>query len=303
MKNTPIITVTCFRDLPLLELQAQGIYHYLDKNCPVYIIVNEENPLLWLEEFDKKIRHYYINHKLKILFRNAFPGEWWQWIPSKINPWQVGWETQQILKLAIAEQLDSEAFLICDSQNFLISNWTASYDLPGGKIPCRHGRYSMPMEIWEQYSKALDVKVKPDVSSISMCTPIFLHTELVQGLIKSKGGIQKFSNWFKFASRAKSEFVLYAVWAEKHGGSNRLHYQVPDWGNPMLRDSKTFARDFENFIEFIGVVPSHCWVSVNHRSWGDMTDKQYSRLKSKLSEYKLEPKFDEYRNNYIDYKF
>lgn len=304
MKNTPIVTVTCTRDLPLLELQAQGIFHYLDPNCPVYIIVNEDKPIEWLDKFNKNIKQYYEKHKLTILFRDAFPGEWWQWIPSQINPWHVGWETQQILKLAIAEKLSSEAFLICDSQNFLITNWSSNYNLPDGKIPFRTGKFSMPAEIWEQYSECLEVELRaPKSDTISMCTPIFMHTELVQALIKNKGGIQKFSSWFKTASRVKSEFILYAVWAEKHGGIEQLHELVGDWASPYLRDSKTFKDDFEKFINFIGVVPSHCWVSVNHRSWGDMTNEQYQRLKTKLVEYKLEPKFDEYRSTYVDYKF
>jgi len=304
MKNTPIVTVTCTRDLPLLELQAQSVYHYLDTECPVYIIVNESNMLDWLDYFDKNIRHFYDKHKLKILFRDAFPGEWQQWIPSKINPWHVGWETQQILKLAIAEHLTTDAFLVCDSQNFLIKNWSADYNIPEGKIPYRTGIYAMPIDIWQEYSKRLDLDLKsPNSQTISMCTPIFLHTQLVQSLIKSKGGVQKFSSWFKTASRVKSEFVLYALWAEKHGGLNKLHYCVEDWASPYLRDSNNFDYDFEKFINFIGVHEPHSWISINHRSWGDMSGKQYQRLKAKLLEYKLEPKFDEYRSTYVDYKF
>lgn len=304
MKNTPVITVTCERDLPLLELQAQSISLYLDKNCPIYLIVNENDCSNWLSLFDKKIRHHYQNHKLTILFRNSFEGYWWQWIPSAINPWHVGWETQQILKLAIAKHLDSEAFLICDSQNFLIKEWSADYELPENTIPYRTGIFSMPIEIWEQYCQALDVKLSsPTNETISMCTPIFMHTQLVQGLLTTKGGVEGFSQWFKNASRVKSEFILYTIWAEKHGGIHKLHQKVPDWGGPYLRDSKTFSDDFEKFIEFIGVVPTHAWVSANHRSWGDMTEDQYNRLKIKLSEYNLYPKFEEYRSSYVDYKF
>lgn len=304
MKNTPIITVTCVRDLPLLELQAQSIFQYLDVNNPVYIIVNEGNPLPWMEYFDKNLRHYYSKHRLKILFRDAFPGEWNHWIPSQINPWHVGWETQQILKLAISEKLNSKAFLICDSQNFLVKEWSADYDVAEDKIPYRSGSFVMPEESWNQYAEKLNVTAKPPTAkTISMCTPIFMHTDLVKDLIKFKGGVQKFSLWFKNASRVKSEFILYAIWAEKYGGIEKLHSIVNDWAQPYLRDSNTFDIDFEKFIGFIGVVPNHCWVSVNHRSWGDMNNDQYARLKEKLSEYNLYPKFDEYRNNYIDYKF
>ena len=56
MNKTPVITITCNRDLPLLELQAQSIALYLDKGTPVYIIVNEADTTKWFKEFDNKTK-------------------------------------------------------------------------------------------------------------------------------------------------------------------------------------------------------------------------------------------------------
>lgn len=303
-EKVPVITVTCFRDLALLDLQAQSIGLYLATDTPVYIIVNEEDPTAWIEYFDKHLRHYYDQHKLTILFRRDFTGEWAQWIPSPINPWAVGWETQQILKLAIAKHIDSVGFLILDSQNFLVRPWDPnSYDFSQGKIPYRTGHFAMPLDIWDQYCESLSVSLPPPSHyTMSMCTPFFMHTKLVQGLIDSKGGVLEFSRWFKTASRTKSEFILYAVWAEKHNAMKRCHYPVGvvnDWANPYLRDSKTFDEDFNKYVSFIGEHIPHAWASANHRSWGDMTEEQYARLKDKLSEFNLVPNFDDYRANYI----
>ena len=304
-ENTPIITITCVRDLALLDLQAQSIFNFLDHSCPVYLVVNEAEPSAWLEYFNTHLRKYYVNHSLKILFRASFGNEWNQWIPSPVNPWAVGWETQQILKLAIAQHLDSNAYLILDSQNFLIQGWSPDqYELAENKIPCRTGHYVMPNGIWEQYSASLGANVAPNLDTMTAfpATPVFLHTGLVQSLIDLNGGIEKFTTWFKNASRVKSEFILYAVWVEHLGGLKRVHQCVEDWANPYLRDSGTFAEDFEKFIDFIGVHKPHAWISVNHRSWGDMTDEQYQRLTVRLSEYNLVPHFDEYRSTYVDIK-
>jgi hypothetical protein len=90
-EKLPVVTVTCIRDLPLLELQAQSISLYLDKTCPVWIIVNEEDTAPWFDYFDKHIRNYYKEHNLTILTLEDFDGEWNYWIPSQINPWAVGW--------------------------------------------------------------------------------------------------------------------------------------------------------------------------------------------------------------------
>jgi hypothetical protein len=290
-ENIPVITVTCIRDLPLLDLQAQGVYHYLDKNTPVYLVVNEPDATLWFEFFDKNIRHYYRNHQLKIIIRESFNIDW--------TLWTLGWETQQLLKLVIAIHLNSKAFFICDTQNFLIKSWsTTQYTLPENKIPYRKGPYYHPDEVWRDYSNILQVDVEiPTSQTILLCTPIFMHTQLVQDLINNHGGVDEFSKWFKQASRKKSEFVLYAIWAHKHGGIEQLHHQVDNWAEPYLRDCKT-NKDFFKFIEAVGAHASNAWISSNHRAWGNMTDEQYFKLKEKLEKFNLKLNFDEYRSKY-----
>ena len=303
-KNTPIVTVTCERDLALLDLQAQSIFNYLDESTPIYIIVNELDPTYWNEYFNQHIKHYYSKHNLTILYRKDFEGEWQYWLPSAVNPWAVGWETQQILKLAIAKKLSSIGYLILDSQNFLIKSWSPNYEMPAGKIPSRNGIYSMPESIWDDYAVSLDTDASTaNKEYISACTPIFMHTELVQRLIDFKGGLANFSTWFKNASRIKSEFVLYFVWAIKNNVFTESHETVSNWGAPYLRDSKTFKEDFKAFLNEIGTVESHAWISANHRSWGDMTDQQYVRMKNKLKKFNLEPHFEKYRAEYVNIIF
>jgi hypothetical protein len=303
-KNTPIVTVTCVRDLPMLDLQAQSILHYLDRNMAVYLIVNEEDPAEWFKFFDKHIRHYYQNHKLTVFTRDEFKGAWSTWINSNNNPWAVGWETQQVLKLIVSEHIKEPQYLILDSQNFLIKEWsTAYYD--SDRTPARPGNFVMPTEIWDQYSKILKVNIDPPTAdTMSICTPIFFNTDVVKDLIKHTGSYENFALWFKNASRIKSEFILYALWLEKQGGLSKFHkmFTVPeDWGNPMLRDCRT-EEDFNWFIERIGTVPTHAWVSSNHRAWGNMTNEQYQQLCTKLKTYKLVPHFADYRTNYVDLK-
>jgi hypothetical protein len=304
-KNTPVITVTCYRDLPLLDLQAQSVYHYLDKDMPVYLIVNEEDTSRWFEFFDQHIRQYYQNHKLTIFTRADFKGVWDTWIPSNVNPWAIGWETQQILKLIIAEHITESQYLILDSQNFLIKEWTTKNYNPN-KTPARPGHFVMPIEIWQQYSKNLNISVDPPTpDTMSICTPIFFNTDVVKQLIEHTGGYENFSWWFKNASRIKSEFILYALWLEKIGGLEKFHSMLPaseGWGNPMLRDCNS-DEEFNFFMNNIGTHRTHAWISANHRAWGNMSNLQYQQLTAKLQTYKLIPNFSEYRNNYVDLKF
>jgi Family of unknown function (DUF6492) len=303
-QKTSIITVSCIRDLPMLELQGQSIFNYLDTSCPVYIIVNEDNDQLWFEYFNQHIRHYYQNHILTIVTKKEFVARWDQWIPHHSNPWAVGWETQQVLKLFIALQVNTPQYLILDSQNFLIKSWSPSvYD--SDKVPARPGRFIMPIDIWTDYSEKLNLTFEmPSEDTMALCTPIFVDTEVVKQLINEYGGELSFATWFKSASKIKSEFILYLLWLEKLGGSSQFHNMIieeDDWANPYLRDCKS-EEEFKPFIEFVGVHAPHSWVSINHRAWGNMTNEQYQRLCTKLKTYKLVPQFDDYRTSYVDLK-
>jgi hypothetical protein len=305
-EKIPVITVTCIRDLPMLDLQAQSISMYLDKSIPVYLVVNEEDPKEWDSVFNSKIKHYYQNHNLTVLYRKDFAGEWNHWSPSQKNPWAVGWEIQQVLKLTIAEKLDCLRYLVLDSQNFLVHNWSPTqYGLVNGKVPIRVGTTSMPDDIYNDYIKSLEIEnPRHVIGKMSICTPIFLNSGLVKHLITDKGGELRFSTWFKNASKIKSEFILYELWAEKFGGSYAYHYAIPlieDWGSPYLRDCRT-EEEFNRFLSALGAHLSNAWASINHRAWGNMNEDQYFQLRKKLKKFNLFPEFSQYRSSYVDIK-
>lgn len=305
MKNTPIVTITCNRDLPMLDLQAQSIHQYLDKACPVYIVVNEDDCAHWFKEFEQ-YKKYYQNHKLTVITKQDFLKDWKHWIPNEKNPWAVGWEIQQVLKIAVAKLIDSKQFLVLDTQNFLIKEWSPSqYGYINEKIPARAGKFVMPDNIWSQYSNSLGFSTVPSEKDLmSICTPIFLSKKICDSLIENRGGIEKFANWFKTASNVKSEFILYNLWAEHQGGFWTHHYIIPeieDWANPYLRDCRS-EDEFLDFFNFLGMHRPHSWASINHRAWGNMSGDQYRRLLRKLKTFNLIPNFDQYRSTYVDIK-
>lgn len=305
MKEIPaVVTVTCIRDLPLLHLQAQSIAKYLDRTNPIFILVNETDTEAWYQYFDQHIRSLYKAHDLTVLDRSQIQGDWQVFKPHQRNPWGVGWQIQQVLKLAIAELLDSDAYLLLDSQNFLIKSWSANF--LGDKVPYRKGFFTMPKDAYYNYAANLELDYLPDLSQhyMSMCTPFYMKTDMVKKLIAHYEGIENFVCEFNIISKIKSEFMLYAAWLEKNGGIEKYHEIIDDYGHPMLRDSKTnFNQLYKDFLLSIGSHSTHAWVSVNHRSWGDMTDQQYKLLCRKLSNYGLKPRFDDYRATYIDYQF
>jgi Family of unknown function (DUF6492) len=303
MQTIPLVTVTCVRDLYLLELQAQSLSIYLKPGHDVIVIVNENDPTEWDRYFDANIRQFYFKHNLQVFYRKDFLIDWSHFPVTIKNPWAGGWETQQILKIAAAEKTEYPGYLVLDSQNFLIRPWNFELRL-SNKLPFRTGKFVMPLDTWNEYCSALDVDTDlPNDNTLCICTPIFLSTPLVRSLIKYKNDINSFALWFK-KFKGKSEFILYLLWAIKNGGLEQYHYdssgEKDDWSGSYLRDSPTFDKDFEQFIGFVGAHEPHKWVSINHRSWGDMNDNQYNQMVSKLMEYQLTPNFLEYRKHFLE---
>jgi hypothetical protein len=286
----PFVTVTCTRDLALLELQAQSMSLYAPTGTKVYLVVNEQDPTEWKEYFNEKIRHYYKDLFLTVHYLNEFEVE---------HKW-AGWYDQQHLKFAISEKIAESSYLILDSQNFLIRKWNYThFPVKDGKVPYRNGMFVMPSETWHNYAAALGTTVQPpDNDTMSICTPIWFNTDLVKSLIAKQGGFKEFSKWFNRSSRVNSEFMLYAIWAECNGGIKNYHYRCYDWGNPYPRDSDNFDSDFQDYLNKLGVSATHVFTSINHKSWGNLSDEQYAKLCARLAKYKLTPNFDSYRLAY-----
>lgn len=312
-ENLPIVIVTCIRDLPMLCLQAESMKTYYNNWLPhdypktdLYIIVNEpnDNRYHWDSHFEHIIKEYE-RFNVTVIYRDEFNCSWDHWTPSIKNPWAVGWETQQILKLAIANYINAPGYFLLDSQNFLVNSWgTIMYPIIDGRLPYRPAEFNMPISIWQDYCATLELgNISPNNKTLNICTPLFFHTELVRSLLRTQSNLSDFAVWFKTASKIKSEFTLYHLWAEKNGGLEKYHYETPSWAGHFLRDNINFSLEFNNFIKSIRTISHQSWVSINHRAWGDMSDEQYNILKLKLKELELfDGHFEKYRLEYVDIK-
>ncbi len=311
-KNIPIVVISCIRDLPMLALQAHSMSIYYNNWLPanlkkqdIYIIINEskKDEAEWYTTFNQLIKHWYEPFNLKILSRDDIPCSWSKWVPSQKNPWAVGWETQQILKFAIAQEFDTLGYLVLDSQNFLINSWSVDlYPTNDNRLPYRPSHFTMPLDMWYEYQTALGMEHSPpNDSTLNICTPVFFNTQLVRSLLETKSNLAEFSEWFRTSTRVKSEFTLYHLWAEKNGGIKKYHYECPSWSGYYLRDSRTFDIEFDNYIKDFRKNSFQAWSSINHRAWGDMSNEQYEFLHTKLDEIWLYGKYhNEYRNTYVN---
>ena len=294
-----ILTVICERDLALFELQAESFSLYLAPGHMIIIVINENNPASCLEYYQKNISKYLKEHTVTIFDKDDFDVDWDRHHKSHYE----GWANQQIIKLIVAEKIKTKAYLILDSQNFLYKSFNLTTAIQHGQYPYRKSQLVMSGSIWDSYSQNLNYNEPvPDYEIMSICTPIYFDTKLVQSAIAEHNGSRLFIKWFSSLSQIKSEFIWYYIWAETHSGIEKYHYPIEpidDWAHPYLRDSKNFDTDVDNFISRLGKHPPHRWASINHRAWGDMTDGQYEKIVDKLGIFGLHPNFELYRQNYI----
>ncbi len=294
----PLITVSCNRDLALLELQAQSFDKYLPDNTEIIIIVNEINRKrdTWYNYFYSKIEKYYKRHKLVIYNNTNFKFDW------SVDFKQIevtGWNRQQVLKLLVSEKVSSKNYCVLDSQNFLVKPWDPKDVIKEDKSPYVLNKLTWSIPAYQNYLKILGGSDDFEQETMTASTPAFLNSDLVKKLITINGGTASFANWFYNFSESKSEFALYLAWSKVQGGLNKYHYSAHTWCHPMLRDSLEFSKDFDYFINAIARFELHTWASINHRSWVMMDEQQYSVMLNKLKEYDLAPDLTELRKTYV----
>lgn len=280
----PIVVVTCLRDIPLLALQAQSISKYLKGSHDIIIIVNEDkNSAEWTELFNTYCKDWYKKHKLQLIYKKDFDCEW----SKNKNSRYRGWDNQQLLKLAISDKIKSNCYLVLDSQNFLVMPWsTGNYPTKNNLVPGRNGVFRMSEDTVKMYAKEL--QVSPTIPTMSLSTPIFLKTDIVQSLIKRWDDLTNFSQWFFNTDNYISEFLLYHVWLEKNQGYNSHHYSVEwPWNGPMIRTNDADSSSLEFFCKNLGK-NKEAWVSITHSSWSSFSKIEKQKLSNTLKKHNLD---------------
>jgi len=296
--NCTLVTVSCLRDMALLDLQSQSIKNFLPKTVKVIIIINEDGTNIdkWKEEFSLFSQNYE-NHNLIVYEKKDFDIEW------EINESMEvvkGWTRQQVLKFVISEKIYTDCYLILDSQNFLIKPLDFENLIVEGKIPFKVSEMTWARSAYENYCEILGVVPRQEKNTLSISTPIYVSTELVKNLITTIGNSKVFSEWFYSYGSLKSEFALYLAWLEKNGGIEKNHYEVHNFSHPYLRDSTDFNHQYWIFLKLLGRDPRHYWSMINHRAWGEMREDQYQRICESLNRFDLRPNFDRFRREYLN---
>ena len=113
MTRTTLVTITCSRDQAMQKLQSYTIDKFVQGLCN-HIIIVEDNKIP-LNEWQTELAPFYNKHQL-MLMNTLLDDESYKNDSIRKN----GWHRSALLKLLVAEHVNTEKYLLLDSKNFFV---------------------------------------------------------------------------------------------------------------------------------------------------------------------------------------
>ena len=269
LNNIDLVTVTYSQDRGIQMLQSYSVNLMVTEPCNHYVIVEDNN--ISIEEWHALLSPYYTQHTLHLISGRELLSEEYYINDSHIKN---GWHRSAVLKLLIAEKIQSDKYLILDSKNIFICKQTLN-DWPlleGNGLPV-DSTYNVK-SIWPEVD---DFFIKNNIRKpdkvYDAATPFMVLTDVVKKVIE----FDFLPLFFNKKSWWASEFYLYSVLSQ-HYGNNLKSESVPNvtfWNTERLLakgvltdictwpNMRTFGlhrkvlklnTDLTEFIDFLAVI-------------------------------------------------
>ena len=238
LNNIDLVTVTYSQDRGIQMLQSYSVNLMVTEPCNHYVIVEDNN--ISIEEWHALLSPYYTQHTLHLISGRELLSEEYYINDSHIKN---GWHRSAVLKLLIAEKIQSDKYLILDSKNIFIckqilNNWRL---LEGNGLPVdRTKRTYNGKPIWPEVDDfCIKNSIRKPDKVYDSATPFMMFTDVVKKVIEFDFLPLFFNkkNWWS------SELYLYSVLSQ-HYGNNLKSDPVPNvtfWNTerPLTKDVLT----------------------------------------------------------------
>ena len=232
-----LVTITWDRDLPILLLQANSIAKFLNEKSTHWVVIQSSSKTTQ-EWIDLLSPYYNQNCELKVLDRKIFDTS----LSSEYSSYyKAGWVDQQMLKLLMAEKINSDAYLVLDSQNIFIKPTRIS------DLPVSEGNSNIVGVEWNKGFKwgdfIIDKMGKPLPSKFwRPWTPFLFKTNTVKKILKNYPRLEYLfdcSHTKLSIYEPVSEFILYSFYTDFDFDKMSKKFSYNFWGN-----------DYENINQF-----------------------------------------------------
>ena len=211
--DSTFVSVVYEAELPLLQLQARSMAAFLAPERVADILVIDNSSRGMPEGVRAELMEAY--GPLASLVTVLRPGQICELPPG------TGWSTQQLLKLAVAAQVRTDAFVLLDAKNHLIGPLNPDFfRAPDGRLRLPSYSYAThPLRRnLEHVLRYLGLDPAPHIARFAATvTPFPLDTRIVRDMmadIESRSG-RTFAR--EFLRNDLTEFFLYAGWILAQG--------------------------------------------------------------------------------------
>lgn len=281
-----IVVVTCEKDKYEFELLCRSMQKFLTPSR-VIIVCNEPDCTNWIDWYKKSCEPVLKKHKVRLFKKHDF---WQLDDESHLHPLQKeGWIDQQVIKLAVANYINTPEYICLDSKNFFLrpcntynikqcapvsSDWAGDWRHKWIRICCEELGVPYPGE---------------HIKLIVNITPYIIKTKPARDLVEHFGGTKKFYRWFTEKSIipeiSPGEFFLYEIWLIKHGLRNprdpsyiKGNNIAAVWGDVhhhrLKWELQDYIDNFQHHIEFYDL-----YMGGIHRSlYPYLTEDMYKKL-------------------------
>lgn len=241
------VTVVYEREWPLLTLQARSLGRYVDPTMlSELVVVDNSSPRMTARQRDG----------LLIEYGSIAPMVRFVAADDVADVLRVeGYRSQQVLKLKIAEQINTDRYVVLDAKNHAIApvsrEWFVARD---GRIRVTVYSYeSHPLRgALERILTYFDLPIRHVQSFTATATPFTMDRRAVIALIRAVEERSGMDFATEFVSGDLKEFLLYTCWLLASGHNLDQHYQVHYVNCPVVWPHSADRAGIEKAIEAAG---------------------------------------------------
>jgi len=230
--NTDLVTIICSRDRGIQELQSYSLDLMVTNTCNHYVVVEDDK--MSIEEWRTILSPYYTRHHLHLISGTSLL------LPEHYvndSPIKNGWHRSSVLKLLIADKIQSDKYLMLDSKNFFVHQQQLSdWSLTDGNGLVENYNNRGWNEV-NDFCLQHDIPIPED--AYTSVTPFIYDTTIVKDLIK----FDIPSLFFNKKKWWSSEVFLYSIFTQYAGNKLKSEptHGVTFWNTERQLDTETLT--------------------------------------------------------------
>lgn len=224
------VSVVFEAEYPLLTLQARSFSRFLPESLVAGLLVIDNSARGMPDGVRRELLASYgaLASRVRILR------------PEDIDavPASMGWRSQQVLKLAIADQVPTARYVVLDAKNHLVAPLGEDYLIaPDGRARLRAYSFEAhPLRRdLEQVLRYVGLDPAAHIGRFTATvTPFIFETDRVRAMIADVEHTSGRNFAHEFVREGLTEFFLYAAWIIAQGEDMAQVYDLHEDGSPTV---------------------------------------------------------------------